>query len=581
MKTRNICKGIALMAVALTTAACQNEINEDTNQPKPGEKVTMTIHATQGNAPQTRTSYDDQLDAADIDKVVVKWLGTTKEKIDVYGYTQEDQTFSDSRYAPFESDPTTLSTNGSSIDFTGTAPIGTHLVAIYPAGKGNIDEGNLVFNFEGQEQDCTRGSEMAHLQDYDIMLGTPVGTSSTNYSFTHKAIMLRFNIQLPQAQIEQITGITLATDVEGIMSANMYAMLSGTDVTFDGYYDAKSLSLAIKNHTKANTLKAYMMTSDFDFAEAATLTVTVNTASGNTYTGDLDVAAGTTLTPGMCYTLAPTLTLSKTISLPTITAGGLSDVLDNVNPETSQTELVLKGKINSTDIDELNFFLAWGDKSASITTLDLSGLTYLDGVTDTHEVTGLKDCEKLVNVILPDNATAIGDEAFQDCKALISVTQNDINIDESAFTRASMPSGVKKIGARAFKNCTSMTEMFLHAGITSVGTEAFKGCLNLKALVFEGDKTVGNGITLGTGIVNECSDDIVILLPNIKTADAAKLYKTALGKPTYYNFPEYGNAATPEDKVNTGSYTKLTDSDGGSVGDLDAGGDWGSDNTTP
>ena len=55
MKTRGFHQSIVLMAVALATVACQNELKEEYNEPKPGEKITMTIRATQGAASQTRT----------------------------------------------------------------------------------------------------------------------------------------------------------------------------------------------------------------------------------------------------------------------------------------------------------------------------------------------------------------------------------------------------------------------------------------------------------------------------------------------------------------------------------------------
>lgn len=76
MKTKNIYQGIALLAMALTTAACQNELNDTTTQPQPGEKVNMTIRATQGTTPQTRTEYEDNQGEGLAGSVVVKWEGT-------------------------------------------------------------------------------------------------------------------------------------------------------------------------------------------------------------------------------------------------------------------------------------------------------------------------------------------------------------------------------------------------------------------------------------------------------------------------------------------------------------------------
>ncbi|WP_148304492.1 hypothetical protein [Bacteroides stercorirosoris] len=87
------------------------------------------------------------------------------------------------------------------------------------------------------------------------------------------------------------------------------------------------------------------------------LTVTVNTESGNTYTGDLTTAAGTLLKAGLCYTLEPTLTLGKTISLPPATEGSLGNALNNITPTSEQTELAVTGAVNADDITALATFL--------------------------------------------------------------------------------------------------------------------------------------------------------------------------------------------------------------------------------
>ena len=73
MKTRSMYRGIVLIAAALATVACQNELKEEYNEPKPGEKITMTIRATQGAASQTRTDYEDNLGITGIDNIAVKW----------------------------------------------------------------------------------------------------------------------------------------------------------------------------------------------------------------------------------------------------------------------------------------------------------------------------------------------------------------------------------------------------------------------------------------------------------------------------------------------------------------------------
>lgn len=203
-------------------------------------------------------------------------------------------------------------------------------------------------------------------------------------------------------------------------------------------------------------------------------------------------------------------------------------------------------------------------KAEKITTLDLSGITITN-----NEVTGFEACTQLVEVKLPNDAEAIGDNAFKGCTALTTVIQNE---NTTSQTRTSMPSRVKSVGASAFEDCTSMTEMFLHAGITKVGNNVFKGCTAMTALVFESTKEVST-ITLGNDIIAGTHADLKIFLPAINDATVAASYKTALNnKPTYCNFAGYG-AATPEAKVNTDSYTLLPS--GSTAPGFEPGGSWG------
>ena len=559
MKTKSIYQGIALLAVALTTAACQNELNEKSTEPKPSEKINMTIRATQGTGPQTRTDYEDKLGVADINKIVVTWEGgtadnATVENILVCGYSDDASGFDKSE--TMTSKPETLSDDRLSITFEGDVTPADNYLAIYPASdlRGGI-------SFDNQEQNCSTGQEMAHLKKYDIMTGQPVDGSTNNFKFEHQASMLRFDLTLLTK--ESINKITLTTTK--MLSTGMSAILMGNDILFDGYGDVNSISLAIKNHTSSTTLKAYMMTAPCDLSND-NLTITVNTASNSTYTGILTTGDNTVLEAGKCYTLTPTLAVTPEINIPALEEGQLEEALDKItssNP--AQTKLVLAGTVSDADIAYLADFL--GEANAQyITTLDLSDLT---GIT---EVKGLAACTKIKKVVLPDDATAIGDNAFSGCTALTTVIQNETTA--GVGTRASMPKRVRTVGKEAFKNCTSMTEMFLHDGITSVGNNAFEGCSAMTALVFEGTQPVGNGtndIKLGTDIVKG-SDKVSILLPKITEAATATTYKKALGKNTFYKYegPDY-DTDDIFNKVASINYTMLPNDPGATAPGLPGG----------
>ncbi|WP_370793605.1 leucine-rich repeat protein [Bacteroides stercorirosoris] len=559
MKTRRFHQNIVLMAAALATVACQNELKEEYNEPKPGEKITMTIRATQGAASQTRTDYEDKLGIADINNIVVKWEGGSTdgapvEKIKVFGANANELDYS----VGFNSLPSSLSQDGTSISFEGTIETKSFYFAMYPADNCNYStEGQAIYtSFLGQTQDCAK--PMAHLKGFDLMVGRAATAGSyERLKFSHEAAMIRFSLKnMPST--EKITRVSL-TAANNKLSSRMYALLA--DSSIDGLTvgadtesaPVSSLDLDITNHTPSTEpLKAYMMIPPCDLSNDL-LTVTVNTESGNTYTGDLTTAAGTLLEAGLCYTLEPTLTLGKTISLPPATAGSLGNTLNNITPAQGQTELAVTGTVNADDITALATFLK-ETKAEKITAIDLSGIS---GITD---VTGFSGCAKLEKVILPDAAEAIGDNAFEGCTALTTFIQNDpMPADATPATRASISKNIKRIGNSSFKNCTSMTEMFLHADIQSVGNSAFEGCTAMTALIFEGTKATGTGgISLGTGIITGTYPDIKIFLPAITDPAVATAYKTLLEqKPTYYNFAGYGSATTTEEKTNPASYTLI------------------------
>ena len=557
MKTRGFHQSIVLMAAALATVACQNELKEEYNEPKPGEKITMTIRATQGAASQTRTDYEDKLGIAGI---AVKWEGGSTdgapvERIKVFGVNANELGYS----VDFNSLPSSLSQDGTSISFEGTIDARSLYFAMYPADNCIYNtEGQAIYtSFSGQTQDCAK--PMAHLKGFDLMVGRAATPGSYDkLTFSHEAAMIRFSLKnVPST--EKITRVSLAA-ANNKLSSRMYALLAGSSI--DGltveadtdYAPVSSLSLDITNHTPSTEpLKAYMMIPPCDLSNDL-LTVTVNTESGNTYTGDLTTAAGTLLEAGLCYTLEPTLALGKTISLPPATEGSLESTLNNITPTPEQTELAVTGAVNTDDITALATFLK-ENKAEKITAIDLSGISGI------AEVTGFADCAKLEKVILPDPADAIGDNAFEGCTALTTVIQNEpMPADAAPATRASISKSIKRIGNSSFKNCTSMTEMFLHADIQSVGNSAFEGCTAMTALIFEGTKAAnGNGgISLGTGIITGTHPDIKIFLPAITELAMATAYKKILEeKPTYYNFAGYGSVTTTEEKTNPASYTLI------------------------
>ena len=84
------------------------------------------------------------------------------------------------------------------------------------------------------------------------------------------------------------------------------------------------------------------------------------------------------------------------------------------------------------------------------------------------------DCTKLLNVKYAGTVTAIGDLAFESCKAL---------------TAAPIPETVTEIGASAFTGCTALTDVTIPAGVSTIPEDCFRGCTALADIDLPGTVT--------------------------------------------------------------------------------------------
>lgn len=75
----------------------------------------------------------------------------------------------------------------------------------------------------------------------------------------------------------------------------------------------------------------------------------------------------------------------------------------------------------------------------------------------------------ILNVVIENGITAIGDNLFWDCPNLKSV---------------SLPKTVKKIGNEAFKACSSLSNISFPEGLEYIGKRAFEGCSSLEKIFF-------------------------------------------------------------------------------------------------
>ena len=122
------------------------------------------------------------------------------------------------------------------------------------------------------------------------------------------------------------------------------------------------------------------------------------------------------------------------------------------------------GKITQDEADVVN--------SINISELDivsLKGIEYFTNLKDLHA----ENCDKLLEVVIPNSVTSIRDWAFYSCNSLKNVT---------------IPDSVTEIGDRAFAYCSSLTSIVIPEGVTSIGDAAFDSCDSLE------DVTIPNSI---------------------------------------------------------------------------------------
>ena len=146
---------------------------------------------------------------------------------------------------------------------------------------------------------------------------------------------------------------------------------------------------------------------------------------------------------------------------------------------------------------------------------------------------------KLKTVVIPANATTIGNSAFEQCASLISIDipANVETIGTAVFWGCSSlatvtfenGSQLKTIeggypSSGTFADCTALTSIEIPASVETIEAAAFKGCSSLATVTFENGsqlKTIGGG-SYSSGAFSDCTALTSIEIPaSVETIEAA------------------------------------------------------------
>ncbi len=166
------------------------------------------------------------------------------------------------------------------------------------------------------------------------------------------------------------------------------------------------------------------------------------------------------------------------------------------------------------------------DSVTSIGDSAFDGCTSLASIEIPDSVTSIGDyafsgCTSLANIEIPDSVTSIGDAVFSGCTKLasIEIPNGVTRIGKGAFSRCTsltiftIPDSVTSIGGGAFNGCTSLASITIPDGVTSIENSTFYDCTNLEIV------TIGNGVTsIGYGSFENCTRLEIVTIGNSVTS---------------------------------------------------------------
>ena len=150
--------------------------------------------------------------------------------------------------------------------------------------------------------------------------------------------------------------------------------------------------------------------------------------------------------------------------------------------------------------------------------IDLKGVMVFDGDVTQIGNNAFEDCDKLTSMTIPAKVISIGNYAFAGCtnlgatntpspagSATMAPAKSPARSNETSLV---IPDGVTTIGEYAFKDCESLTSIIIPDSVTSIGDGAFEGCTNLTDINIP--DTVKD---LGQNVFNGCTSITSVTIP--------------------------------------------------------------------
>ncbi len=183
------------------------------------------------------------------------------------------------------------------------------------------------------------------------------------------------------------------------------------------------------------------------------------------------------------------------------------------------------------------------------------GVIIFDGEVTSIGNNAFNGCSGLISITIPDSVTSIGGNAFYGCSGLTSIDIPDsvTSIEFAAFSNCTgltsiiIPDSVTSIEGRAFRDCTGLTSVTIPDSVTSIGWEAFSGCTSLTSITIPDSVTsieneafsecssltsvtIGNGVTsIGYEAFYYCTGLTSITIPDSVTSIGESAFQNCTG----------------------------------------------------